>query len=270
VRSKSRAGALGGSFPQEWIDGTDPNEPRLQVHSYAAKTWILRQSLLTDFEAPFLYLMAGENRALLIDTGAGGGVPIRESVDELIGRDFPLVVAHSHAHGDHIADDAQFADRPETVIVGHGPEEVAAFFGINDRPAQLAAIDLGGRIIDIIPIPGHEPASIALYDGQTGILITGDTLYPGRLYVRDFEAFRASIARLIDFIGDHKVTWVLGTHIEMTQEPGVDYEHRAPTHPNERELQLGIEHVHELHNALQAMGDHIRHEVHDDFIVVPR
>ena len=42
----------------------------------------------------------------------------------------PLVVAHSHAHGDHIAGDAAFRDRPDTVLVGLKPADVAAFFGI--------------------------------------------------------------------------------------------------------------------------------------------
>ena len=42
-------------------------------------------------------------------------------------------------------------------------------------------------------------ASIALYDRRTGLLLTGDTLYPGRLYVRDGPAFAASIQRLVAF-----------------------------------------------------------------------
>ena len=259
-----------GTFPERWIDGTDPDEPPLQVHRYAEDTWILRQSVRTNFEAPFLYLLAGKERALLVDTGAGGGVPVREVVDELVGVGFPLVVSHSHAHGDHVADDAQFADRPDTVVVGHGPREVADFFGINDWPVGKAALDLGGRQIDIIPIPGHEPASIALYDERTRLLLTGDSLYPGRLYVYDFAAYRASIERLIAFTADHDVTWVLGTHIEMTSESGVDYEVRVPNHPDERQLQLGREHLSELCNALQAMGEEMRREVHDDFVIVPR
>ena len=259
-----------GVFPEHWIDGTNLNEPPLQVHSYAKNTWILRQSLLTDFEAPFLYLLVGEERALLVDTGAGGGVPLREVVDELIGVDFPLVVAHSHAHGDHIADDEQFSDRESTVVVGHSPEQVAEFFRITGWPASTAVFDLGKREIDVIPIPGHEPASIALYDRRTHTLFTGDTLYPGRLYVNDFLPFRDSIQRLVDFTADQPVTCVLGTHIEMTQEPGVDYERHAQTHPDERKLQLSRDHLLELHKALQAMGDEVRHEAHDDFLIVPR
>ena len=259
-----------GTFPSHWIDGTNPDEPPLQVHRYAEHTWILRQSVLTDFEGPFLYLFVGQERGLLVDTGAGGGVPLRETIDHLIGAGFPLVVAHSHAHRDHVADDAQFIDRPDTTIVAHGPEGVALFFGIIDWPVGTARLDLGGRHVDVIPIPGHEPASIALYDHRTRLLLTGDTAYPGRLSVRDFSAFRASIDRLVDFTANREVTWVLGAHIEMTREKGIDYEDRAATHRNERELQLGRQHLVELRDVLHAMGEEVRYEVHDDFIVVPR
>ena len=62
----------------------------------------------------------------------------------------------------------------------------------------------------------------------------------------------------------------MGTHIEMSKEPGVDYERGAPSHPNEHELQLGTEHLYELRDALRAMGEEMRYEVHDDFIVYPR
>ena len=261
---------LRGVFPDHWIDGTDPNEPTVQVHRYAERTWIVRQSVHTDTEAPFMYVLAGDDRALLLDTGAGGGVPVRETVDGLIGASFPLVVAHSHAHRDHIADDAQFADRPDTLVVGHKPEDVADFFGITDWPVDTTSIDLGGRMLSVIAIPGHEPASITLYDDRTGLLLTGDSVYPGRLYVRDFEAFRASIDRLVAFMSDHEVTWILGTHIEMTAEAGVDIERGAPSHPNERELKLDPDIMYELRDALHEMGDRMRHDVHDDFIVFPR
>ena len=259
-----------GVFPDHWIDGTDPNEPTVQVHRYSERTWIVRQSVHTNYEAPFLYVLAGDDRALLLDTGAGGGVPVRETVDGLIGASFPLVVAHSHAHGDHIADDGQFADRPNTVVVGHKPEDVAKFFGIDDWPVDMTSIDLGGRVLSVIAIPGHEPASITLYDDRTGLLLTGDSVYPGRLYVWDLEVFRASIDRLVAFMADHEVTWVLGTHIEMSAEPGVDFPRGVATHPNERELKLDPKIMYELRDALHAMGDEIRHDVHDDFIVFPR
>ncbi len=268
--STKGAGRLGGSFPERWGDGTNPNDPAFQVHRYDEHTWIIRQSLVTHWEAPFLYLFAGEKRALLIDTGVAGGFPLRETVDGLIGGGTPLVVAHSHPHGDHIAHDGQLAERPGTVVVGHTPEEVADFFEISNWPEGISSIDLGGRQLDIIPIPGHSTAHIALYDGRTGLLLTGDTFYPGRLYVYDFAAFRASIERLVAFTADREVAYVLGCHIEMTNEPGVDQEYRGAVHPDEHVLQLGHDQLLELRDAVRAMGNEARRDVHDHFLVVPR
>lgn len=65
-------------------------------------------------------------------------------------------------------------------------------------------------------------------------------------------------------------TLVLGCHIEMPNEPGMDFKVRSPTHPNEKKLQLSLNHLLELRDSLCAMGEEMRHEVHDDFIVVPR
>jgi glyoxylase-like metal-dependent hydrolase (beta-lactamase superfamily II) len=270
VTSSNDPKLIDGIFPGHWIDGTVPDEPVLQVHRYCKDTWILRQSVHTHFEAPFLYLFAGEDRALLLDTGAGSGLPVRETIDRLIGARFPLIVAHTHAHGDHIAHDGQFADRPDTVIVGHAPEDVARFFSIDHWPETTATYNLGRREVDVIPSPGHERASITTYDRLTGMLVTGDSVYPGRLYVFDFPAFRASIDRVADFAANHEIACVMGTHIEMSKEPGVDYERGAPTHPNEHQLQLGTGHLLELRDALHAMGEEMRYEIHDDFIVYPR
>ena len=74
---------------------------------------------------------------------------------------------------------------------------------------------LGDRELTVLGIPGHEDASIALFDERTGWLLTGDTVYPGRLYVRDWDAFRASIHRLARFARTHDVTWIVGTHVEI-------------------------------------------------------
>src|ERR1700749_2255530 len=117
--------ALAAPLFQPWIDGTQASEPQMQVQRYAADTFVIRQSVKTNFEAPFLYLLFGKDRALLLDTGAGG-LKIRPTVDAAIDQwlaehhrtSIPLVVAHSHSHGDHRAGDAEFKDRPDTVVVG--------------------------------------------------------------------------------------------------------------------------------------------------------
>ena len=75
---------------------------------------------------------------------------------------------------------------------------------------------------------------------------------------------------MIEFTDTRPVSWVLGCHIEMTTAPGEDYEQSAPTHPDERRLELGIEHLRELWGGVKGMGSEPRREVHDDFIIVPR
>ena len=191
------------------------------MHEYNPDLFILRQSGCTNFEKPFLYLLFGERTAMLVDTGAKTA-DVAQAVDQVVeswsarhgGRSVSLVVVHSHGHGDHVAGDGQFRGRANTTLVASSPGALAAFFGLTTWPTAPATYDLSGRLIDVIPIPGHEPASIALYDRRTALLMTGDTLYPGRLDVRDGPAFTASIRRLVDFTRDKPVAHILGAHVE--------------------------------------------------------
>ena len=50
---------------------------------------------------------------------------------------------------------------------------------------------------EITGTPGHHEASISVFDPWTGFLLTGDTVYPGRLYVHDMPAFIDSLERLL-------------------------------------------------------------------------
>jgi glyoxylase-like metal-dependent hydrolase (beta-lactamase superfamily II) len=230
-----------------WIAGTTADEPQTQVQPIDADTFVIRQSVQTNFEAPFLYLIFGTDRALLIDTGAGG-LKIRPAVEAVIAdwlkannrSSIPLVVAHSHSHGDHHQGDSEFAGRPDTQVVGLLPTEVAAFFGVANWPQDIATFDLGGRPLSIIPTPGHQPAHIMVWDPRTTLLFSGDMLYPGRLYVPvdKFPAFVASADRLAAFSASHPISAALGAHIEMTTTPGQDYAHEAPVHANEHPLAL--------------------------------
>lgn len=261
-----------------WIDGTGASEPETQVQMIDPDTAVIRQSVRTNFEAPFLYLLFGRDRAVLFDTGAGG-LRVRPTVDRLIaqwrerhqGRPIRLLVAHTHGHGDHHAGDAEFADRPDTTVVGLGPEQVAAAFGIAHWPEGIGHLDLGGRVLDIIPTPGHEPAHIMVYDARTRLLLSGDMLYPGRLYIPagHFDEFRASADRLAAFADTHPIRALLGTHIEMTRTPGQDYPMEAPSHPEERALPLSPSVIKELQGALATASSPPAIDRHADFIIYP-
>jgi glyoxylase-like metal-dependent hydrolase (beta-lactamase superfamily II) len=265
-------------FSLPWISGLHENEPPLQAQQYDSNTVVIRQSLRTGFEAPFIYLLFGEEKALLIDTGAGG-VDLRSKVDlqieawlEETGREnISLVVMHSHAHGDHVAGDEQFTDRADTVIVGHAAEDVAEFFRIDSWPNGNTAFDLGGRIVDIIPTPGHHDAHVMVYDRSTRLLFSGDMLYPGRLYFQCGKAdlFRSSIDRVADFTNTRDVSWILGAHIELALKPGKSFNSNDLVRTDERLLEMTPATITDVKSALLQMGDRLRVEPYDDFILFP-
>ncbi|MEV4614783.1 MBL fold metallo-hydrolase [Kitasatospora sp. NPDC049258] len=273
-----QAGPLG----VRWIHGSTSakhnTDPDIQVHAYDEHTVILRQNMAVDYEAPFLFLLFGEERAVLIDTGATADAeffPLRRVVDELLSawladhpRDgYGLLVLHTHAHGDHVAGDAQFADRPDTVLVPAGLDHAWEYFGFADDPDRVALVDLGGRVLECLATPGHHPAAVTYYDPRTGFLLTGDTVYPGRLYVADWAAFGRTIDRLIDFAASRRVTHVLGCHIEMTTEPGVDYPIRTVHQPDEPPLEMTVAQLRDIRAAIEEIGDRPGRHAYPDFVV---
>ncbi|MFT7238943.1 MAG: hydroxyacylglutathione hydrolase [Cyclobacteriaceae bacterium] len=267
---------------QHWIHGSANCEENtdlpIEVVRYNSNTWILRQSKCTNYEAPFLFLFIGNDKALLMDTGATEDediFPLYKTVkgilDEWAQKNGPveLIVAHTHNHGDHYAADRQFAEKANTTIVGLEVEDVEAFFKLSNWPEQIVDFDLGNRSMKIIPIPGHQAASIAVYDPSTRFLLTGDTFYPGRLYVQDWDAFTKSIQRLAEFTDNNEISYILGNHIEMTQTAGVDYPINTLYQPEEHALPLTVAMLKELSDAVTRLGDVPTREIHDSFIIYP-
>lgn len=250
-------GLAAGSLDVTWMHGAAncgaSTDPELQVHSYNATTYVIRQDKCRTFEAPFVYLLLGADTALLLDTGATNGPGLRDAVVPLIGAR-ALIVAHTHAHGDHVASDAQFAGQPATTVIGTSVAAVQAGLGIEPWPTGTAEVDLGARVLDVLGIPGHEQAHIAIYDRETGLLLTGDSLYPGLLFINDWTTYRTSVRRMAEFVAAHPVAHVLGAHIEMTSTPGVSYPYGTIYQPEEHVLQLRAEHVLELDAALEELG----------------
>jgi glyoxylase-like metal-dependent hydrolase (beta-lactamase superfamily II)/streptogramin lyase len=273
------AGVAVGSLPKVWQTGGPNCEslPKWQVHEYNADLFILRESGCTHFEKPFLYLVFGTDRAMLLDTGAGQ-VDTASVVTELVTgwtqknkkEALPLIVAHSHAHGDHTAGDAQFKDKPNVQFVAATPAEIQKAFGIARWPEDIGSVDLGGRVLDVIPIPGHNDAGIAIYDRATGILLTGDSVYPGRLYVSDYPAFVSSNQRLVDFTRDRTVSHILGAHIEQARTPFVDYPRGTAYQPDEHVLELSRGDLLELNDALSRSRQTSDKIVLKNLTVVPR
>lgn len=142
----------------------------------------------------YSYLILGNARAILFDTGPGVR-DIRPVVNSLTS--LPLTVVSSHRHYDHIGNNHRFK-RVAAVAVpawrSHvegsvfKPTFVTGFtsrrippFPISEwwQPEQV--LDLGGRRLKVLHIPGHADGSIALLDENRSQLFTGDFIYPGWL-----------------------------------------------------------------------------------------
>jgi glyoxylase-like metal-dependent hydrolase (beta-lactamase superfamily II) len=283
------------TLPTNWINGSincfspGAQQPDLDVFSINNDTFILRENKCINYESPFMYLLFGNNTVLLIDSGAtvsSVSFPLQQHVETIIlqwcinkkkqREDMKLIVAHTHNHRDHTAGDKQFQSKPFTTLVGTSIDEVSRFFRLNNWPNSIGRYKLDNhRHLAIIPIPGHEESSIAFYDCTTCLLLTGDSFYPGRLYISNFSSNVQSISRLTNFIKSNhlNITAILGTHIEMTQSNKIDYPMGATYQPKERELNMSVEQLEEFDHELQYQwknGFNQRHKAYyNAFIVDP-
>ena len=271
-----------GSLPLAWSTGGPKcmEMPEWQIHEYNPDFYLLRQSGCTDFEKPFVFLLFGSGRALLLDTGSRHGnlaPALRLTIHRWLLRThrsaIPLIVVHTHAHSDHIAGDAELqalkdSDIPIT-YVAPTLEATQKFYGIAHWPDDVGSVDLGNRVIDVLAIPGHEATGVALYDRQTGIFFTGDSVYPGRLYIRDFAAYLASTERMIRFTEGKPVAHILGNHIEQTRTPFLDYPVGTLYQPEEHALELARGVLFEIQMGLQAMHGSPQRVAYRDFSLWP-
>jgi glyoxylase-like metal-dependent hydrolase (beta-lactamase superfamily II) len=249
-----------GSMDVKWNEGASDckanPQPPLQVHPYNEHTFILRESLCATYEGPFLYLLVGSQRALLIDTGAVSDareMPLAQTVRGLLPRsDFPLLVVHTHGHLDHRSGDAQFAGDAHTQVIGTALEDVQSHFQFSHWPNEAAQVDLGERVVDVLPTPGHYPSELSYYDRQTGLFFSGDFLLPGRLLIADKSADLASARRAAGFAGGHPISYVLGGHVELDRAGNTFLGDHY--HPDERPLQLTQEQLLQLPSIVESFN----------------
>jgi glyoxylase-like metal-dependent hydrolase (beta-lactamase superfamily II) len=195
-------------------------------------------------------VLVGEEKALVLDTGAATESAVdfllyetvRSLVNEKARRDGKaereLIVIHSHSHSDHYAGDYQFKGKVNVSVVEPNSASVARFFAFRQSPSGVAIIELGGRKLTILPTPGHQEEAITVYDPQTRWLLTGDTFYPGYIYVKDWDEYKMSIDRLVSFSRTHEVRALLGSHIEMTNREREYYPVGTNYQPDEAPLAL--------------------------------
>jgi glyoxylase-like metal-dependent hydrolase (beta-lactamase superfamily II) len=209
---------------------------RIQVRQSWFEVYRVRSGVFAlhepwQYEKVISWLIVGERRALLFDTGLGVG-RIADVVRELTA--LPVIVINSHTHFDHVGGTAEFdevwnEDTPfsranaggqlddyaratlePARLCGPLPSELETRlyelrpWRASYRVADGERIDLGGREIEVLFTPGHAPDSLCLLDREHGLLFTGDTYYPGPIYLfapgTDLDAYARSVSMLADLV----------------------------------------------------------------------
>jgi len=229
------------------IERVKVSDPWFEVYKPAAGVFAIYEP--HQSEEVISYLIVGEKRALLFDTGMGIS-DIKKITSELT--KLPIIVLNSHTHDDHVGGNWQFTniygmdteftrknalgsreDAQAEVAPGEICGTLPAGFDpktYSTRPWKITALmhdgdkfDLGGRAIEVIATPGHTPDAITLFDRTNGLLFTGDTYYPAPIWLfrpeTDLVAYSASIRRLAALAPQVKL--VLGAHNILVASPEV-------------------------------------------------
>ena len=164
------------------------------------------------------FLLEGETAALLIDSGmtVQNAKEIAQSLT-----DKPVSLLNTHADRDHVGSNFEF----EKAFL-HPLEEPnyrrAGQTGEIDPVEDGDVLDLGGRELEIIHLPGHTPGSIAVLDRRSRVLISGDPIQSnGRIFMfgehRNMEAYIQSLKELEKRKDDFDEIWP--SHADIPVSP---------------------------------------------------
>lgn len=146
------------------------------------------------------FLLTGKNKALLIDSGMQihNAKEIAQQLTSL-----PVELLNTHADLDHIGSNAEFE------LFYMNSAEASNYYNTQRKTGNFIPIeggdiiDLGGRRLEIISIPGHTPGSIAVLDIENRVLYSGDTLQDGTIFMfgvqREMHAYVQSLKKLEAF-----------------------------------------------------------------------
>ncbi len=148
-------------------------------------------------------------RKTLVDAGMSAG-----RVLQSLGGSLDLIIL-THCHFDHVgavpeivkATGAAVAMHEEDAAILHRDMAASMFnarrpeFGVDVVLRDGEVIDLGDIKLRVIHTPGHTPGSICLYEPETKVLFTGDTVFEGGSFGRtdiggDSEAMLRSLEAL--------------------------------------------------------------------------
>lgn len=165
---------------------------RTTLEHIRENVWAIDQEMVRSF------LIVGEERALLLDTGAEPCdlTALLRSVT-----DRPILLVQTHGDGDHTANSGLFPEifahpREFGVICRFRPELEARL-----RPVSEGDLfDLGGTVLEVVDTPGHTPGSICLLDRARRALFSGDTVSRGPVFLfgdhRDIHTYRKTLEKL--------------------------------------------------------------------------
>jgi glyoxylase-like metal-dependent hydrolase (beta-lactamase superfamily II) len=209
------------------LERVESSQPWFEVYRAEPEVYVIYEP--GQFEEAISYLVPGEERAAVIDTGCGIG-DIKALAKELT--DLPLTVVNTHSHNDHVAQNYMFKevaifDAPisrERARRGCSHEEMAHLIAEGMTWSSLPeefypeayyvppfkvtrwlkdgdVVDLGGRRLEVVHTPGHSPDSVCLLERDTRLLWTGDMFYTGAIYTYlpggDMDTFIHSYRRMI-------------------------------------------------------------------------
>ena len=143
------------------------------------------------------FLLTGDESALMIDSGMN--TPNAKEIVESI-TNLPITLLNTHCDIDHISGNNAF----EEFYIGEN--EIDYYLKMHNQTSNIKLvkdkeiIDLGNRKLQIINLPGHTPGSIAILDINNRVLIGGDSIQDGRIFMfgekRNLNAFIISLQEL--------------------------------------------------------------------------
>ena len=164
------------------------------------------------------FVLEGTEKALLIDSGMN--TPDAREIAEKITKK-PLELLNTHVDRDHVSGSDAF----ESLYLCAAEEEnYRAHSGKGNIRAVKEGdiIDLGDRPLEIIEIPGHTPGSIAILDINSRILISGDSVQNGIIFMfgplRNMETYVGSLKKLITFTDRFDCIWPSHGDIPVTAD----------------------------------------------------
>ena len=142
-------------------------------------TWRVEDGMVRFF------VLEGAEKALMIDSGMN-----TPDADEYAGRltDKRISLLNTHADPDHISGNKMF----DKFYMNPAEEENYRAHGGSGEIIPIRdgdIIDLGGRPLEIIAIPGHTPGSVAILDRNNRVLYSGDSVQDSNIFM--FGPFRS-------------------------------------------------------------------------------